>query len=356
MIMLRPLGLLLSLGTLVSAAWVTPQPACNPHNMVIRKEWGEMAPAERINYTDAVLCLQRLPPHLPTAKYPGVRSRFDDFVATHINYTLHVHYSGLFLPWHRQFLWLWEKAVREECGYTGHLPYWNWPLWANDLANSPLFDGSETSLSGDGKYNPEEQSISGGAVTIPRGSGGGCARSGPFKDMQTHLGPFSRNLASLTKIPAPGFDYNPRCLNRSLNDWVASHYSNTTIVSRLMAAPDINGFQMVMDHWPARPDGVLGVHGAGHFSLGATLQDLFASPQDPAFMLHHAMIDRVWAKWQDADASRRNALNGTNVITNPPWASLVTLDTIMEWGVLDRPRPIHEVMSPKMNKYCYKYT
>lgn len=40
-----------------------------------------MAPTERISYTDAVLCLQRLPPHLPTAEYPGVRSRFDDFVA-----------------------------------------------------------------------------------------------------------------------------------------------------------------------------------------------------------------------------------------------------------------------------------
>lgn len=42
--------------------------------------------------------------------------------STHINYTLNVHLSGLFLPWHRHFLWLWEKALREECGYPGHLP------------------------------------------------------------------------------------------------------------------------------------------------------------------------------------------------------------------------------------------
>ncbi len=40
-----------------------------------------MAPAERKNYTDAVSCLTRKPPRLPTAEYPGVRSRFDDFVA-----------------------------------------------------------------------------------------------------------------------------------------------------------------------------------------------------------------------------------------------------------------------------------
>lgn len=42
---------------------------------------GEMAPAERKNYTDAVLCLTRKPPRLSTAEYAGVRSRFDDFVA-----------------------------------------------------------------------------------------------------------------------------------------------------------------------------------------------------------------------------------------------------------------------------------
>lgn len=40
-----------------------------------------MASADRKNYIDAVLCLTRKPPRLPTAEYPGVRSRFDDFVA-----------------------------------------------------------------------------------------------------------------------------------------------------------------------------------------------------------------------------------------------------------------------------------
>lgn len=40
-----------------------------------------MAPAERKNYTDAVLCMARKPPRLSTAEYPGVRSRLDDFVA-----------------------------------------------------------------------------------------------------------------------------------------------------------------------------------------------------------------------------------------------------------------------------------
>jgi tyrosinase len=42
--------------------------------------------------------------------------------STHINYTLNIHISGIFFAWHRQFVWLWEKALREECGYKGYQP------------------------------------------------------------------------------------------------------------------------------------------------------------------------------------------------------------------------------------------
>jgi tyrosinase len=114
---------------------------------------------------------------------------------------------------------------------------------------------------------------------------------------------------------------------------------------------------MAMDHWPAAPDGVLGLHGGGHFSIGSMMQDLFSSPQDPAFMLHHAMIDRLWAIWQAADeGKRRFAVNGTNRILNPPWADLVTLRMEMEFGVLDGNRCVGEVMSPVKEGLCYTYT
>ncbi|CAI7677551.1 unnamed protein product [Penicillium manginii] len=76
--------LLLLVGDVVAAASAPrlhKQQACEHNGTVARKEWGEMAVAERINYTDAVKCLTRKPPRLPTKDYPGVRSRFDDFVA-----------------------------------------------------------------------------------------------------------------------------------------------------------------------------------------------------------------------------------------------------------------------------------
>lgn len=171
------------------------------------------------------------------------------------------------------------------------------------------------------------------------------------------MGPFPRALTSLTELPAPGFDYNPRCLNRSLNDFVASRYTNETLVARLLQSTKMADFQMVMDHWPPRADGVLGLHGGGHYSIGSTLQDLFSSSQDPAFFLHHSQIDRLWAMWQAGDErNRRYALNGTSTILNPPWAEPVTLDMVMEFGILDRPRPVHEAMSPAAFELCYTYT
>lgn len=41
----------------------------------------EMIAAERIDYTSAVVCLHHKPAQLPSAEFPGVKSRLDDFVA-----------------------------------------------------------------------------------------------------------------------------------------------------------------------------------------------------------------------------------------------------------------------------------
>jgi hypothetical protein len=48
--------------------------------------------------------------------------QYDDFVVTHIQQTLEIHYTGNFLPWHRWFTWSYENALRSECGYKGYQP------------------------------------------------------------------------------------------------------------------------------------------------------------------------------------------------------------------------------------------
>lgn len=57
---------------------------------------------------------------------PGAKSRYDDFVALHINQTTQIHMTGNFMMWHRYYTWAFERALRDECGYKGYVPYWNW--------------------------------------------------------------------------------------------------------------------------------------------------------------------------------------------------------------------------------------
>jgi tyrosinase len=95
--------------------------------------------------------------------------------------------QGNFLSWHRYYIWAYEQALRNECGYKGYLPYNNWSKWAKDPLASPLFDGSKTSISGDGEYVagrgswciPSEMRC---MVTLHSANGGGCIKSGPFKE------------------------------------------------------------------------------------------------------------------------------------------------------------------------------
>lgn len=84
-----------------------------------------MSKAARKSFTDAITCLQALPPQVMTAdeapSYPGVKSRFDEYLATHINYTLSIHFTADFLAWHRFYIHSFEQDLKNHCGYTGHL-------------------------------------------------------------------------------------------------------------------------------------------------------------------------------------------------------------------------------------------
>lgn len=81
-----------------------------------------MTASARISYTEAVLCLMNSPSKLPAGVVPGALTRYDDFVATHINLTTVMHVNGVFLSWHRHYVHLYETALREECGYGGYQP------------------------------------------------------------------------------------------------------------------------------------------------------------------------------------------------------------------------------------------
>jgi tyrosinase len=64
----------------------------------IRREWGDISREARLQWIDAVKCLTKSPSKLNQEEYPGAKTRYDDFVAVHINQTLHIH--GTVCPTH----------------------------------------------------------------------------------------------------------------------------------------------------------------------------------------------------------------------------------------------------------------
>ncbi|KAI2087553.1 hypothetical protein LOZ36_002691 [Ophidiomyces ophidiicola] len=334
-------------------------PHCGPGNQAVRREWGSLSTNERLDYINAVHCMRERPPILPPEQYPGVKHRMDDFAATHINYTLNIHLSGIFFGWHRQFVWLWEKALREECGYKGYQPYWNWALSANNLSASPLFDGSDTSFSGDGNPIDDDPLIrlNPTNVTIPRGTGGGCVTTGPFANMTLNLPDL--DSARNDVFPHGAFNYIPHCLTRDLNSFISRAFTSQEDVDRLLSSPNIASLQHNMDvsAWPAlREGGIMGPHAAAHMQLGRSMDDFWTAPQEPVFMLHHAMVDRIWTLWQAQDPENHQwALNGTATIMNPPTSPEVDLDTQLTWGWLSSNKSLRHVMSTERYEYCYRY-
>ncbi|KAG7133880.1 Tyrosinase P like protein [Verticillium longisporum] len=139
------------------------------HNANIRKDW---------------------PSKVGSSDVPGARTRYDDFVAIHINQTLSIHGTGNFLTWHRYFIHSYVTALRDECGYEGYQPYWNWFKYRDNPTENPLFDGSEYSIGGDGEFWEHNGSTAGmGFVKIPSGDGGGCVTTGPLANMIINIGP-----------------------------------------------------------------------------------------------------------------------------------------------------------------------
>jgi tyrosinase len=217
-------------------------------------------------------------------------------------------------------------------------------------------------MSGNGEYIPNQGPIELGLgdlpkIYLPAGTGGGCVTSGPFKDMKVNLGPVSMPLNNGTVLVGSGLEYNPRCLKRDISAAVNSAYANaTSIVDLIRGSSDIGTFQMIMQGVPG--SGSIGVHGGGHYTIGGDpAGDVFVSPGDPVFYLHHGMIDLVWWIWQNLDVeNRRYALSGTNTFLDQPPSANTTLDDIVDLGYAGGgPVRLKELMSTTNGPFCYTY-
>ncbi|KAI1171050.1 Di-copper centre-containing protein [Nemania sp. FL0916] len=329
---------------------------CTLANATIRRDWTAFSKTEKKNYIAAVKCMQSKPSIADPTFAPGARTRYDDFVSVHINQTLSIHGTGNFLTWHRYFVQAYETALRNECGYTGSQPYWNWLDNTSDPSKSALFDGSDTSFSGDGVYVKHNGSVNGnGYVYIPSGNGGGCVKSGPFVDYTINLGPVMPIQDGMAPAPEP-LGYNPHCLSRDLSAFTAEGWLTIENILNITVGAASRSVETFQNELQGRfTDGFLGLHTAGHGVMGGVSGDLFGSPVDPVFFLHHAMVDRMYWLWQALHPAQSNLIAGTLTLFNEPPSRDTSVNDEIYLGVNAPSQKIGNLLDTLGSTLCYIY-
>lgn len=216
----------------------------------IRKEFTEMSFRERRRYVRAFKAVSTEDPYNRT---------YDALTALHPMFFKVIHEKKFFFPWHRWYLYEFEKLLRRvDCRVT--VPYWD---WARAVSENRLW--RHTRLRD--IWNPGTHGFGGNGD-----SRSGCVQSGPFKEGKWSL-PTWLNSECLSRE----FDYDTdlpgkRFVN-NLNRITWSRFSR---------------FEAAVNR----------MHNDFHDAIGGTMSE-DESAVAPEFWCHHAFLDKIWSNWQD---------------------------------------------------------
>jgi len=254
----------------------------------------------------------------------------------------------VFLPWHRYTVWTYENALRDECGYKGAHPYWDYSLDMPDHGSSfdksPIFD-PVYGFGGNGIDGTGPAPVPG----LPRNSTdtSSCIFDGRFAKYMRPVGPGYNQT-----------EWEPHCIKRNLQpDYAASVGSWAPNTIPLLEMTSFQNFSLGFDRNVGTGPGASGVHSAGHSGVNGEMRNLWSSMNDPLFFMHHANIDRLWALWQSLKPQYGHDFGG---YIWPNGTGIMTVDYPVEmfpWIAPDV--PIRKILDTQ-NKdgrgvLCYKY-
>ncbi|KAH9994462.1 Di-copper centre-containing protein [Russula vinacea] len=312
---------------------------CTCTKPAIRREWRKFTTEEKANWIRAINCLSQLPhdPALTPSVDPSVSlippvntsgSYLDDIVYLHMDLSTRIHFTGLFLPWHRWFVHIYEESLKNKCGYTGVSPYWNWTIDAPDFYESSFWKDSDpvSGLGGWGDPNADFRVPDGGFIKYLFPT-----------PCLTLFAATSRSFEAILGTPAGDF----KGFQKALEAPQGPHFAIHAIV-----AGDMVG---------GCPEGA-----PSNCTPGPSW-----SPNDPLFFLHHAMVDKIWYDWQSRDPMNvKNFFGGSvpslksldayNQYPNgaPPYLSL---NTMMPADGLFPEVTIRDVVNTTGGVLCYVY-
>ncbi|KAJ1335802.1 tyrosinase [Microdochium nivale] len=241
-----------------TAAGAAAAAACRSN---VRVEWNRMTSGNKTAFINAISCLATKPSKVGQDWNPSL---FGDFYYTHSLQVNWIHSVDTFLPWHRYFVYAFEKVLRTECAYRGPMPWWRETDAAGKLRQSNLFTAAHF-----------------GTLPLKTASGmGACVSDGPFKNFKVGDDCIAR-----------GANETRSALVTKAREDECQGNSKTTYRQHRLCVEGSN-------------------HGDMHMAIGPTMGDVARSPADPIFFMHHLYIDYQWKRWQKVAASRSTSIDG----------------------------------------------
>jgi|SRR5690242_5283393 len=185
-------------------------------NVRTRVEWDSASNNDRQGYINAIKCLMTKP---ASGQFSRSRNRYDDLVGLHQTLTPNVHGNAKFLLWHRYYTWTFESLLRDECGLTGPLLWFDETRYAGNYAASSIFSSQWF-----GSVN-----VGGNCVT----DGVSIAWLGSGQKMLTNY----QQFANLALVYGPGSSNQPHCLARN-NDNSKTINTGSAIVNACNSRSD----------------------------------------------------------------------------------------------------------------------
>ncbi|PTD01243.1 hypothetical protein FCULG_00012678 [Fusarium culmorum] len=142
-----------------------------------------------------------------------------------------------------------------------------------------------------------------------------------------------------TKTP---LNYNPRCLRRDLSSYSINQWLNLPNLYNITLGKASNTIQAMQDEFQGR--------------FSDKFLDLFSSPNDPVFFLHHSMVDRIYWVWQALHPRQAKDIAGTITILNTPPSRDAVKSDVLNMGVNAPLITIEDGLDTLGNSpFCYIY-
>lgn len=175
--------------------------------------------------------------------------------------------------------------------------------------------------------------------------------------MQANIGPISPGMQGISPVVADITQYNHRCLRRDLSPYIPRKWFTTANLLNVTIGEGSGTHAKFWAEIQGRyPDGFLGLHTSGHYTMGGDATDLYSSVNDPAFWLHHTMLDRVYWIWQTLHPDEAKKVAGTLTLQNRPPTRNATIDEPLDMGVNGETLKIRDMFDTLSGApLCYIY-